>query len=66
MTTEESLATPSLNLLRRFMAVGLADPSLNPDVNPLEELIEKECTLVTNSPIFTEKKLSFLKEYIVR
>jgi hypothetical protein len=41
MTTDESLATSSLNLPRRCMAVGLADPPLNPDVNPLEELIEK-------------------------
>jgi len=46
MTSDESLATSSLNLPRRSMAVGLADPSSNPDVNPLKELMQKKCTLV--------------------
>jgi hypothetical protein len=41
------------------MAVGLVDPPLNHDVNPLEELMEKECTLVINVLIFTVKDGAF-------
>jgi hypothetical protein len=41
------------------MAVGLADPSSNPDVNPPKELMEKKCTFVINLPIFAVKDETF-------
>jgi hypothetical protein len=43
MTSEESLATSSLNLQRRCIAFGLADPLLNPNVNP-RKVMDIKCT----------------------
>ena len=63
--TDKSFATSSLNLSRRCVADGLADPPSNPDVNPRKELMEIPCTLVRELPIFTVKDEAFLKEYIV-
>jgi hypothetical protein len=52
VNTDESLATSSLNLPCRCMAVGLVDPPSNPDMNPRNELMEITCNFVRELPIF--------------
>ena len=61
MTSDESLATPSLNLLRRCMDVGLADPLSNHDVSRRKELMEIKCRVVRDLPIFAVKDEAFLR-----
>jgi hypothetical protein len=41
------------------MAVGLADPPSNPNVNPQKKLMGIKCTLVRDLPIFAVKDEAF-------
>ena len=59
MTSDQSLTMSFLNLPRRGIAVGLADPHSNPDVNPHKKLMERKCTLVSDLPIFAVKNEAF-------